>query len=127
MSTNSLYGGIFPSINFGALMSGQKIPKVDGMKEADRYPTPPNSEVVLLDSKDDTLLYIKSTDVNNYSTIKRCRYYEDPEPTAQELNDQRYITIDEFNKFKEELLNAQRPKYNNKQSNHNSDKQDRAN
>lgn len=54
MSTNSLYGGIFPSINFGALMSGQKIPKVDGMKEADRYPTPPNSEVVLLDSKDDT-------------------------------------------------------------------------
>ena len=37
MSTNSLYGGIFPSINFGALMSGQKIPKVDGMKEADVY------------------------------------------------------------------------------------------
>ena len=51
MSTNSLYGGIFPSINFGALMSGQKIPKVDGMKEADRYPMPPNSEVVLLGSK----------------------------------------------------------------------------
>lgn len=122
MSNNGLYGGIFPSINLGAFMSGQKIPKVDGTKEADKYPTPPNSEVVLLDSKDDTLLYVKTTDINNYSTVKRCRYYEDPEPTAQELNDQRYITIEEFNKFKEELLNAQRSKYNDK---HN--KQDRAN
>ena len=97
----------YPTINFnGAFITGQKIPKVKGTGGANEYPTPPNTEVVLLDSDDDTILYIKQTDANGYGTVTRCRYYEDPEPTQQEINDMRYITIDEFNKFKEEMLSA---------------------
>lgn len=98
----------FPFFNFnsGAYISGQQIPRVKGQDEAKNYPCPPNTEVVLLDADDETVLYFKKTDANGYCTVDRHRHYPDPEPTQQEINDQRYITVDVFNKFKEEMLDA---------------------
>lgn len=89
--------------NISALMPGQMLPSVHGTSEAEKYPTPNNSEVVLKDSDDDTLLYIKTTDINGFGKVRRLRCYEDPEPTIQDLNDRRYVTIDDFNAFKAEL------------------------
>lgn len=118
---------LYPTLNLnGAFITGQTIPKVRGTDEASKYPTPPNTEVVLLDGADDTILYIKKTDANGYGTVTRCRYYEDPEPTQQEINDKRYITIDEFNKFREEMLNAVRSvSGNNTDSNKKNEKHNR--
>lgn len=89
--------------NISALIPGQILPSVHGTSEAEKYPTPNNSEVVLKDADDDTLLYIKTTDVNGFGKVKRMRCYEDPEPSIQDLNDQRYVTIEDFNKFKKEM------------------------
>ena len=105
------------TVNSGALLPGQQIPKVKGLEDAKKYPCPPNTEIILLDTDDDSVLYFRKTDANGYSTVTRHRYYPDPEPTQQELNDQRYITIDAFNKFKEEMLDAINAATRVKQSN----------
>lgn len=101
---------MLPTINFnniGAFMQGQTLPKVHGTTEADKYPTPINSEVVILDADDDSIAYYKTTDVNGYSKVVRKRWFDDPEPTQEEINDQKYLTIEEFNTFKKEVLNGQ--------------------
>lgn len=96
----------FPFFNFnsGAYISGQQIPRVKSIDEARNYPCPPNTEVILMDSEDETVLYFRKTDANGYATVERHRHYPDPEPTQQEINDKRYITVDTFNQFKEEIL-----------------------
>ena len=98
----------FPFFNFntGAFMPGQQVPRVKGLEEAKNYPCPPNTEVILKDADDDTILYFKKTDANGYCTVDRHRHYPDPEPTQQEINDQRYVSAETFNKFKEEILDA---------------------
>lgn len=82
---------------------GQQLPKVNGMESAKAYPTAPNSTVALFDANDD-VMYVKSTDASNFPTIRRFRFYEESE---QKVEESKYVTIEEFNKFKEEVLNAQ--------------------
>ena len=98
----------FPFFNFntGAYISGQQIPRVKGIEEARNYPCPPNTEVILMDTDDETVLYFRKTDANGYATVERHRHYPDPEPTQQEINDQRYVTVTAFNQFKEDVLSA---------------------
>ena len=76
--------------------------KVNGMDSAKAYQTQPNSTVALFDANED-IMYIKSTDASNFPTIRRFRFIEEPE--AQIVSEQ-YVTVSEFNKFKEELLNV---------------------
>ncbi|MBO7452564.1 MAG: hypothetical protein J6U54_19725, partial [Clostridiales bacterium] len=103
------FTGLYPSFNFSIPnVNYISIPRVRNSEEAEKYPLGPNSEMVLLHASDDTILYFKKTDAQGFSTVVRYRYYPDPEPTQQEINDQRYVTIEEFNKLKEELLNATR-------------------
>ncbi len=76
--------------------------QVNGIESARAYPTQPNSTYALFDSNED-VMYIKSTDASNFPTIRRFRFVEEnEEPKKQET----YVTIEEFNKFKEEILNA---------------------
>lgn len=108
------------------------IPTVSGSGEAKQYPSAFNSEIVLKDSNDDTLMYIKKTDVNGAISVKRYRYYEDPEPTQQEINDERYITKEDFEKqftnFKNDILNTinkqHKGKYNNGPRTNDTNKED---
>ena len=65
-----------------------------------------NSEQVYLNKDDDTIMYIKRVDSNGKISTTRYRFYEDAEPTQQQINDGRYVTIEEFNKLKEEILNS---------------------
>ena len=89
------------------------LPRVANTKEIGDAPiTALNSEEVYLDKSDDTVLYIRRVDSNGKSEIKRYRFYEDPELTQEQINDKRYVTIEQFNTFKDELLSA----INNKQN-----------
>ena len=114
MSYPSFYPSSFnfsiPNVTFVS------TPRVKNSEEAEKYPLGPNSEMVLFDASDDTILYLKKTDAQGFSTVIRHRYYPDPEPTQQEINDQRYVTIDEFNKLKEELLNATRSNWKRREN-----------
>lgn len=83
------------------------IERVSSIKDIENTPiTTLNSEDVYFNKDDDTVLYISRVDSNGARTIKRYRYYEDPEPTQQQINDSRYVTIEEFNKLKDEILSS---------------------
>lgn len=78
---------------------------VNGDDGAKQFSMRPNSRVALFDVNDD-ILYIKQTDSNNYPTIRKYRFTEIVE-TPPVNNTQQYVTIEEFNKFREELLDGQ--------------------
>ena len=81
---------------------GPQLIKVKDLDSAKAYPTSPNSSVALFEENDD-VMYIKTTDTNNFPTIRKFRFVEEP---LEVPNPTQYVTIDEFNKFKEEILNA---------------------
>lgn len=98
----------FPPINplmgtqFQPSIAGNQLIKVKDLDSAKAYPTSPNSSVALFEENDD-VMYIKSTDANNFPTIRKFRFTEEP---LEVPNSSQYVTLDEFNKFKEEILNA---------------------
>ena len=62
-----------------------------------------DGDVVYFDANED-IFYIKETDINNYPTIRSYKF-EEIKP-KENLKTVEYVTIEEFNKFKEELLNG---------------------
>lgn len=100
------------------------LPKVHGIESARNFAAAnqlvPNSMVAVFEDDDD-IMYIIKTDASNYPTIRRFRFVEEPDPSTIKA-EEKYVTLDEFNKFKEEVLsNAKqfvRPN-DNKQRNHN--------
>lgn len=82
--------------------SPNQLIKVNGLDSAKAYPTQPNSTVALFDANED-VMYIKSTDASNFPTIRRFIFVEE-EVTPPDKT--KYVTMDEFLKFKEEVLNA---------------------
>lgn len=98
-----------PSLPFGGFnavpvpnYSNQNgILKVNGIESAKAYPSMPNTITVLFDADDD-IFYLKSTDANNFQSIRVFRFEEVKETAPEE----KYVTMDEFKKFKEEILNG---------------------
>lgn len=87
--------------------SSALLPRASSVKEVSETPmTMLNSEQVFLNPEDDTILYIKRVDSAGHTTVKRYRCYEDAEPTQQEINNSRYVTIEEFNKLKSDILSS---------------------
>lgn len=78
------------------------IAKVNGLESVKACATIPQSRMVYFDADED-IFYIKETDINNYPTIKAYKFEEIKSPEQSSV---KYVTIDEFNKFKEELLNG---------------------
>lgn len=83
-------------------IQGPQLNRVNGINGAKAYPTVANAMYALFDENDD-ILYVKITDAGNYPTIRTFKMVEEVETSGQES---KYVTIDEFNKFKEELLNG---------------------
>ena len=82
---------------------GVDIYRVHGMDGAKQFPTQPNSRYALFD-EDDDIFYIKVTDQNNYPvSLKRFCFIEEDEPVPVTPQ---YVTVEEFNRFKEEMLNG---------------------
>ena len=84
--------------------TNSQLIQVNGIESAKAYPTTPNSTVALFDTNDD-ILYIKSTDASNFPTIRKFRFKEESLEVQAQPSVQ-YVTLDEFNKFKEEILNG---------------------
>lgn len=83
---------------------GQQLLRVNGIESAKMYPTSPNSSIALFDENED-VFYLKSTDASNFPTIRKFMFVEVFDQAPKPVETQ-YVTLEEFNKFKEELLNA---------------------
>lgn len=101
---NNLYQPYNPVPNQPSQAASLQLTFVNGMDSAKAYPTQPNSRVALFDENED-IMYIKTTDASNFPTIKRYRYVEEKESTNS--SPEIYVTKEEFDQFKEEVLNAQ--------------------
>lgn len=85
------------------LLPGQRLLSVKGGYEAaEKYPTPRDCEAAIFD-EDEDYLYIKRTDTNGGVTITRYSLIEDPIPR---FDPKKYVTVDDFTSFKEEILNG---------------------
>lgn len=84
------------------LLPGQRLLFVNGYEAAEKYPLPRDCQAALFD-ENDNYLYIKSTDTNGGIKTTRYRLEEEPIPKFEPNN---YVTIDDFSKFKEEILNG---------------------
>lgn len=86
---------------FDSLQLSDDLTWVNGLESVRMFQTKPNSKYVLFDLNED-ILYIKQTDASNFPTITRYRYVKEVEDKPSE----KYVTVEEFEKFKEDLLNA---------------------
>ena len=84
------------------LLPGQRLLKTKGAEAAEKYPMPRDCEACLID-EDEDYIYIKKTDTNGGVTLLRYRLEEDPIP---HFDPKKYVTVDDFTKFKEEILNG---------------------
>ena len=79
--------------------------KVSGLDGAKAYQMPPNSAAALFHESED-LFYVKTTDGAGFPTIRAFRFEPLEEPAAKTVEVEKYVTIDEFEAFKKEVLNA---------------------
>lgn len=84
------------------LLPGQRLLKVKGAEAADKYPMPRDCEAAIFD-EDDDYLYVKKTDTNGGVILLRYHLEEDPIP---KFDPKKYVTVDDFSRFKEEILNG---------------------
>lgn len=85
--------------------SSLMLTRVTGLEGAKAYQMPANSTVALFDNNED-LMYIKTTDGAGFPTIRTFSFSEvvaNNNPVPDNVD---YVTRDEFNKLKEELLNG---------------------
>lgn len=80
---------------------------VSGLSEAQSYPAPPGTKVLLMDSQEDKF-YIKENDFNGISTVSQYRFSKIEEPREKSEN---YITREEFDRWKENYESAIRQQY----------------
>lgn len=81
------------------------LTRVTGLEGAKAYQMPANSTVALFDNNED-LMYIKTTDGAGFPTIRTFAFNEVVANTNPIQDTTDYVTRDEFNKLKEELLNG---------------------
>lgn len=93
-----------PFLNNQFIIQGSKLLQVSGVNEAREYPLPADSEVALFD-RDEDILYIKRTDVNGFHSVRCFQLTEIESHTPTEGN---FVSTEEFNKFREDILNGQR-------------------
>ena len=113
------YGGLPQYNNFGtynsnlmttpkpvydpALPSGDCLPRVNGMDSAIHYRMNPNSRSVLFDANED-IFYIVTSDASGTNSVEAFSFA--PFKTADK-NESKYVTKEEFENFKQEVLNGQ--------------------
>lgn len=85
--------------------SSLMLTRVTGLEGAKAYQMPANSTVALFDNNED-LMYIKTTDGAGFPTIRTFSFSEVVANNNSVPDNVDYVTRDEFNKLKEELLNG---------------------
>ncbi len=101
-----MFGNLVPQQNAAQQASPSQLVKVSGIDSAKAFQMPPNSSAALFHESED-IFYVKSTDGAGFPTIRTFRF----EPMDEEFKDSRessrYVTVDEFNRFKEEIYGKQ--------------------
>lgn len=92
----------------------ETIKWVQGLEGAKSYQLMPNSNVVLMDSENDGMFYIKSSDNVGMCKIRTFKYEE------VEQKEKEYITRDELMEMLKELKNEQTIPRNDKPKNESS-------
>ena len=83
----------------------QNLIRVNGLEGAKAYQMSANSTVALFDANND-LMYVKSTDGAGFPTIRTFAFNEVVANNNTVPENVEYVTREEFNKLKEELLNG---------------------
>ena len=81
----------------------QNLIRVNGIDGAKTYQMPANSTVALFDSNED-IMYIKTTDGAGFPSIRTFNFVEIKQNEKSSVN-QDYISRQEFEEFKKELMN----------------------
>lgn len=81
---------------------GQKIPRVRGYSEAEKYNLPRDCEAIFLDAEED-YCYIKKVDQNGSERVLMAAVKLVDPP---KFDPKKYVNVNDFNSFKEEILNA---------------------
>lgn len=85
------------------LPNGDRLQKVNGQTSALQYRMNPNSRDVLFDANED-VFYIITSDASGTNTVQAYSFT----PVKQvDPKTEQYVTMEEFNKFKEEVMNGQ--------------------
>lgn len=86
------------------LYPGHREIRVKGWEAAQKYPMPRDCELIMIDAdpKSDHI-YMKVTDSNGGESFERYKITPDPIP---KFEPGKYVTTNEMNSFKEEILNA---------------------
>ena len=83
-------------------IKGPDLPSVSEIGELMQLATQPNARYSYFDANDD-VFYIVKTNENNYKTITRYRFYEDPIPRPED----NYATKQEIMDLKGDIANVQ--------------------
>ena len=83
-------------------MKGPDLPSVDSVNELSQLATVPNARYGYFDKHAD-YLYVVQTNENNYKTIRRFAFYEDPIPKPED----KYATKEEIMDLKGDIANVQ--------------------
>lgn len=104
---NSMMGafnGSFANANTQYAPLPQTLTRVTGLDGAKAYQMAPNSVVPLFDSNED-IMYIKSTDGAGFPTIKSFAFTEITEKATSQTKTEDFVSREEFESFKKELMN----------------------
>lgn len=104
MPQNQFYQQPMNNQQFQPQPETRNLIRVNGVGGAKAYQMSPDSTVALFDANED-IMYIKSTDGAGFPSIRSFRFEElktdtQPEPSVD------YISREEFEKFKEEVMNS---------------------
>lgn len=98
----------------------QNLIRVNGIDGAKTYQMPANSTVALFDSNED-IMYIKTTDGAGFPSIRTFNFVEIKQNEKSSVN-QDYISRQEFEEFKKELMNNGKQSISRSKSNLTTDK-----
>ena len=98
----------------------QNLIRVNGINGAKAYQMPANSTVALFDSNND-VMYVKSTDGAGFPSIRTFSFTELKEDISTTENTD-YISRQEFEEFKKELMNNGKQSISRSKSNPTTDK-----
>ena len=92
------------SVTPGAVSSlkGPDLPSVSSIDELSQLATQPNARYPYFDANDD-VFYIVRTNENNFKTVTRYRFYEEPLPKPED----NYATKQEIADLKGDIANVQ--------------------
>lgn len=102
MGMNNFYPNQFSTLT-QPQMSTQNLIRVNGIDGAKGYQMSANSTVALFDTNED-IMYVKSTDGAGFPSIRTFSFTEIKENTKVSQNTD-YISRQEFEDFKKELMN----------------------